>query len=239
MTNKIYSTYEIKAMISGVAAEYGIETVYLFGSYARGQATEKSDIDLYLPALPDKMGIKYFAMLEKLKEITQKDIDIITDDSQFTTPEQKKALFMEINSDKVLIYNCKWHTKTAAEIEQGREKAAAIMGEVVERIKAMPWGDSFAEAYLFGSYARGDFDDESDIDFFVALNMSLEQTSALNNDMAQIDSDISLEHDITVSTIVQPAEHFRKYADSHPLFINVLREGIRFEDVAEKIKEPD
>ena len=239
MTNKIYSTYEIKAMISGVAAEYGIKTVYLFGSYARGQATEKSDIDLYIPALPDKMGIKYFAMLEKLKEITQKDIDIITDDSQFTTPEQKKALFMEINSDKVLIYNCKWHTKTAAEIEQGREKATAIMGEVVERIKAMPWGDRFAEAYLFGSYARGDFDDESDIDVFVVLNMSLEQTSALNNDMAQIDSDISLEHDITVSTIVQPAEHFRKYADSHPQYVNVLKEGIRFEDVAEKIKEPD
>ena len=72
MTNKIYSTYEIKSMISGVAAEYGIETVYLFGSYARGQATEKSDIDLYIPVLPDKMGIKYFAMLEKLKENEEK-----------------------------------------------------------------------------------------------------------------------------------------------------------------------
>ena len=120
--------------------------------------------------------------------------------------------------------------KKRRKIEQGREKAAAIMSEVVERIKAMPWGDSFVDAYLFGSYARGDFDDESDIDIFIVLNMSLEQTSALNNDMAQIDSDISLEHDITVSTIVQPAEHFRKYADSHLLYVNVLREGMRFED---------
>lgn len=105
MTNKIYSTYEIKTMISGVAAEYGIETVYLFGSYAKGQATEKSDIDLYIPELPDKMGIKYFAMLERLKEITQKDIDIITDDSVFTIPEHKMAVFAEINSDKVLVYS--------------------------------------------------------------------------------------------------------------------------------------
>ena len=80
----------------------------------------------------------------------------------------------------------------------------------------------------FGSYARGDWDDKSDIDIFITLDMSLEQTSALNNDMAQIDSDSSLEHDITVSTIVQPAEHFRKYADSHLLFINVLREGIKY-----------
>ena len=107
MTNKTYSLYEIKTMIAGVAAEYGIETVYLFGSYARAQATEKSDIDLYIPALPDSMGIKYFGMLERLKEITQKDIDIITDDSVFSTPEYKMELFADIHSDKVLIYSGK------------------------------------------------------------------------------------------------------------------------------------
>lgn len=138
MTNKIYSLYEIKTMVAGAAAEYGIDKVYLFGSYARGQATENSDIDLYIPALPEAMGIKYFSMLEKLKEITQKEIDIITDDSVFTEPEHKKALFAEINSDKVLIYSRRQHTKSSAEIKQGREKAMSIMGEVVKRVKAMP-----------------------------------------------------------------------------------------------------
>lgn len=107
MTDGIYTIDEIKSMIAGVAAEYGIETVYLFGSYARAQATEKSDIDLYIPALPDSMGIKYFGMLERLKEITQKDIDIITDDSVFTIPEHKMDVFAGIDSDKVLIYSGK------------------------------------------------------------------------------------------------------------------------------------
>lgn len=59
--------------------------------------------------------------------------------------------------------------------------------------------------------------------------MSLEETSSLLNDIAHIDSDVSLEHNITVSTVVQPIELFRRYADSHPLYINVLKEGIRFE----------
>lgn len=107
MTDEVYTIDEIKSMIAGVAAEYGIETVYLFGSYARGQATEKSDIDLYIPTLPDSMGIKYFGMLERLKEVTGKDIDIITDDSVFSTPEYKMELFADINSDKVLIYSGK------------------------------------------------------------------------------------------------------------------------------------
>ena len=230
MTSKIYTIDEIKTMFADVAPEYDVERIYLFGSYARGEATEKSDIDLYIPELPDKMGIKYFAMLERLKEITQKDIDIITDDSEFSTPEYKNELFAEIYSDKVLIYNCKWHTKTAAEINHGREKAMKIMGEVVERIKAMPWGDSFVDAYLFGSYARGDYDDESDIDIFLAFEKSEEEISRINDAIIHIDSDVSLEHDITVSTVVQPIEYFRKYADSHPLYANVLREGIRFED---------
>ena len=230
MTSKIYTIDEIKTMFADVAPEYDVERIYLFGSYARGEATEKSDIDLYIPELPDKMGIKYFAMLERLKEITQKDIDMITDDSEFSTPEYKNELFAEIYSDKVLIYNCKWHTKTAAEINHGREKAMKIMGEVVERIKAMPWGDSFVDAYLFGSYARGDYDDESDIDIFLAFEKSEEEISRINDAIIHIDSDVSLEHDITVSTVVQPIEYFRKYADSHPLYANVLREGIRFED---------
>lgn len=47
-----------------------------------------------------------------------------------------------------------------------KNAAIQIMNEVVERAKAMPWGDSFVDAYLFGSYARGDYDDESDIDIF-------------------------------------------------------------------------
>lgn len=107
MTDEIYTIDEIKSMIADVVSEYEVEKVYLFGSYARGQATEKSDIDLYIPALPEAMGIKYFAMLERLKEITGKDIDIITDDSVFTIPEHKMAVFAEIDSDKVLIYSGK------------------------------------------------------------------------------------------------------------------------------------
>ena len=107
MTDGIYTIDEIKSMIADVVSEYEVEKVYLFGSYARGQATEKSDIDLYIPALPEAMGLKYYGMLERLKEITGKDIDIITDDSVFSTPEYKMELFADIHSDKVLIYSGK------------------------------------------------------------------------------------------------------------------------------------
>ena len=107
MTYEVYTIDEIKSMIADVVSEYEVEKVYLFGSYARQEATSKSDIDLYIPALPEAMGLKYYGMLERLKEVTGKDIDIITDDSVFTIPEHRVDVFSGIDSDKVLIYSGK------------------------------------------------------------------------------------------------------------------------------------
>ena len=43
---KIYAIDELRALISPIAAQYGVDRIFLFGSYARGQATENSDVDL-------------------------------------------------------------------------------------------------------------------------------------------------------------------------------------------------
>ncbi|MCM1054980.1 MAG: nucleotidyltransferase domain-containing protein [Bacteroides sp.] len=45
---KIYTLDEIRRRVKPVAERYGIEKVLLFGSYARGEATEESDIDLFI-----------------------------------------------------------------------------------------------------------------------------------------------------------------------------------------------
>ena len=46
MTGKIYSVSEIRDIVNPIASRYGIERMYLFGSYARGEAKAESDIDL-------------------------------------------------------------------------------------------------------------------------------------------------------------------------------------------------
>ena len=45
MSDKIYTLDEIKAIAAPIARQYGVAAMYLFGSYARGEATPKSDLD--------------------------------------------------------------------------------------------------------------------------------------------------------------------------------------------------
>ena len=46
VSKKIYSVEELRKQITPIAMKYGVERVYLFGSYAKGCATAESDIDL-------------------------------------------------------------------------------------------------------------------------------------------------------------------------------------------------
>ena len=46
MTRKVYTINEIKGIVAPIAKKHGVNKVYLFGSYARGEATPSSDVDL-------------------------------------------------------------------------------------------------------------------------------------------------------------------------------------------------
>ena len=57
MSDKLYTLEEIREKVKPIAAAYGVERVYLFGSYARGEATAESDLDFRI----DKGKVKGFA----------------------------------------------------------------------------------------------------------------------------------------------------------------------------------
>ena len=60
---KTYTLEEIREIVSRLAAQYGAKRVYLFGSFARGDMTESSDIDLRI----DKGNIKGFQLAGLLR----------------------------------------------------------------------------------------------------------------------------------------------------------------------------
>lgn len=75
--NNVYTLKQIKTIIKPIMQKYGINEVYLFGSYARGEANGNSDIDIFC----EKGSIKTFIDQEKLyddlENALNKKVDII------------------------------------------------------------------------------------------------------------------------------------------------------------------
>lgn len=81
INNSVYTIKRIKNIIKPILNKYGITNVYLFGSYARGEAKETSDVDIYC----DKGNVKTFidqGLLEdELVTALNKKVDIVFDTS--------------------------------------------------------------------------------------------------------------------------------------------------------------
>ena len=92
----VYTIPEIKNIVCPLAKEYGAERVYLFGSYARGESTKSSDIDLRI----DKGNIKGLALagLLDLEKALGCSVDLIT------TTSLDKEFLSSIKNDEVLLY---------------------------------------------------------------------------------------------------------------------------------------
>ena len=69
----VYTVDQIKDKIYPVAEKYDLSKVYLFGSYARGEADEKSDVDVALE-LEDESS--YFDVYGKLLTLFDEKVDI-------------------------------------------------------------------------------------------------------------------------------------------------------------------
>jgi predicted nucleotidyltransferase len=104
----VYTIDQLKERIAPVASKYHLPAVYLFGSYAKGKATEESDVDI----LVDKTGTALHGMFamgglyNDLCEAVGKPVDLITTGAleQQSTKERTPWLVDDLNNERVKIY---------------------------------------------------------------------------------------------------------------------------------------
>ncbi len=73
----VYSFEEIVERVRPVAEKYGLRSVYLFGSYARGDADDDSDVDLLVDA-ENVHGLCFCGMWEDFRDALEKEVDMVT-----------------------------------------------------------------------------------------------------------------------------------------------------------------
>lgn len=95
---KVYSIDEIENILHPVFAGFGVRRAVLFGSYAKGRATPRSDVDILVDS--GLRGLAFFGLLEGVATSLDVPVDLI-DISQI---EKGSPIEMEIQQTGVPIY---------------------------------------------------------------------------------------------------------------------------------------
>lgn len=93
----MYSAEEIKTIIIPIAEKYGVLRIYLFESYARGDNTEDSDVDLRIDKGKVK-GMQMAALLLDLEDALGKPVDLIS------TTSLDEQFLNSISKEEQLLY---------------------------------------------------------------------------------------------------------------------------------------
>jgi len=103
------------------------------------------------------------------------------------------------------------------------EKIKPLLPEIEKRIRTA-FGNKVLKIILFGSYARGDYNNESDVDIFVLVNDK--DLRKYRKDRVKIITEFLEFHDLLLSIRIINADYFSTYKDVIPFYQNVISQGI-------------
>ena len=87
-------------------------------------------------------------------------------------------------------------------------------------------GKSLTKVILYGSYARGDYNENSDIDIMILTTLTNEEIEAVEGKIFDLAFDIQMEHLVDISVVIKNEEQFNYWLGALPFYNNVQREGV-------------
>ena len=87
-------------------------------------------------------------------------------------------------------------------------------------------GERVKKIILYGSYARGDYTNSSDIDIMILTDFSDEELTKYRMKIRDLACDLELENDIIISPIVRNIEKYNNWINVIPFYMNVQKEGV-------------
>ena len=98
LSSQVYSIEDIRRLVEPIAIRYGVDAVYLFGSYARGEARADSDIDLHVDKGQSRSAMALAGLYCDLQDTLRKKLDVLT------TSMMSQAFYNQIHPEEVLLY---------------------------------------------------------------------------------------------------------------------------------------
>lgn len=91
---------------------------------------------------------------------------------------------------------------------------------------------TFKKVILYGSYARGDYRDDSDIDIMILLDLSDMDIKQYRHELSGETFDFNMDHDLDIKPIAKSQQHFQNWVDAYPFYANVEKEGVKLFEAA-------
>lgn len=95
----------------------------------------------------------------------------------------------------------------------------------IEKIKEM-YKDKLSKVILYGSYARGDYTDESDVDIMILLDIDKDDANQKVKEVVAATYDFNMDNDVDIEPMVESVSFYNAWNKVHPFYRNVNEEGV-------------
>lgn len=107
----------------------------------------------------------------------------------------------------------------------------SLLKEYTDELKKI-YGNHLRSVILYGSYARGDYTKESDIDIMILLDLPEMDIKNYRHELSGVTYDFNMDNDLDIKPIAKNQEHFKKWVGAYPFYKNVSMEGVKLFDAA-------
>lgn len=87
-------------------------------------------------------------------------------------------------------------------------------------------GKHLLQVILYGSYARGDYHEDSDIDILFITNLSESEQYDYLMQLSDLAFEYEMRHGVHISPVIENDAKYTYWRDTLPFFINVEKEGV-------------
>lgn len=87
-------------------------------------------------------------------------------------------------------------------------------------------GKNLKKVILYGSYARGDYRENSDIDIMILTTLTDEEIRKTKTSIYDLAFDFQMEYGVDISVVIKNEEHFNYWLGVLPFYDNVQKEGV-------------
>lgn len=104
--------------------------------------------------------------------------------------------------------------KLSVLLESYREEVAQVLGK------------GFTKMILYGSYARGDFKQDSDMDIMILVDVKPEEISVYADKVYDINYDFEMQYGMEINPSVQSIQIYEQWKVVYPFFMNIEKDGV-------------